>query len=822
MVATGTLRDAAAAAAAAASTADDDDYYFSHAEMDNYANPVCLVGSGTFGRTQRSIARRHFPRLGDCDRGCSAYGNHHITDRHQIVALLSPIINTEEEQPTRMTIGRQRIMGKLPRNRVFKNPVATMTTTITGGAPIIPPPLATRTMRRTVATSKQGSTRTTVKEATDTLVNVTTGSSGSSMKAASTGSGDPSAVSPTSLPGLGATRSSWHRLDDSKILQQQQQQQQSPIAGTAVAISPLPPPGSKPILTPIRSQRQPPPPRKVPRLNQNLHDPVPSQIPNKVPIRENGKNDDDDEIDNVTIRSDGSTTTLISSDGNSNNSNTCSHDSSDDEIHPRAMKNASTTAARGNSNHSSVESPADANMDDSSAIMHPRPNDILLGRGQMIISHMGNRQFHDLCALIRTDYLEMNDTVDRKRTALEVYYIVQNQLHGRFLERRRKAVTKRTTTAAIPCSEPCWQVVPVKRALEKISQALRDRRSRSRRDHETTTPTDLQELLQKYRNGRGQKQENEPALLDVNEVNDVNSGNTKMYTQDHDHQCNSKQLQERGGKLKEKARDKSRSADKTKSVNRESNISATVGRTVCTSQPNRSKATSASTAVGKVDRTRHPTNAKRASVTKMKGRNKADAHTRLARASQPTVIEDKLAPKTTGRIVLPSTPASLAVGKFDSKNHSPTVNDTRAEASIKRKILKAKVKSLSTKTSSSATASAGTTLNNSSSSKRPALHVNVRSQEQSKKLKGYPPGVVVTPPTGDDIVSANAGDAFTQRDTGILARGTRIAVYWPLDRAYYEATVLDYAEKRHRIRYDLDGEVEWLDLSEHAYHILTL
>ena len=70
-----------------------------------------------------------------------------------------------------------------------------------------------------------------------------------------------------------------------------------------------------------------------------------------------------------------------------------------------------------------------------------------------------------------------------------------------------------------------------------------------------------------------------------------------------------------------------------------------------------------------------------------------------------------------------------------------------------------------------------------------------------------------------------------------LAVGSRIAVYWPIDKTFYEASVEDFRRTTndlsqstavprgdsrvlHNIRYSLDNETEWIDLSQHEYKTL--
>lgn len=49
--------------------------------------------------------------------------------------------------------------------------------------------------------------------------------------------------------------------------------------------------------------------------------------------------------------------------------------------------------------------------------------------------------------------------------------------------------------------------------------------------------------------------------------------------------------------------------------------------------------------------------------------------------------------------------------------------------------------------------------------------------------------------------------------------GSRIAVYWPLDHAFYNAWVLRREARKILVQYDIDGVEEWLDLADHDYKI---
>jgi hypothetical protein len=75
-----------------------------------------------------------------------------------------------------------------------------------------------------------------------------------------------------------------------------------------------------------------------------------------------------------------------------------------------------------------------------------------------------------------------------------------------------------------------------------------------------------------------------------------------------------------------------------------------------------------------------------------------------------------------------------------------------------------------------------------------------------------------TPPFEED--SKQVADSANQHQAPIiLEAGTRISVWWPLDNAYYDATVHTCSVNHHFIEYDDDGETEWLDLSKNNFRI---
>lgn len=80
-------------------------------------------------------------------------------------------------------------------------------------------------------------------------------------------------------------------------------------------------------------------------------------------------------------------------------------------------------------------------------------------------------------------------------------------------------------------------------------------------------------------------------------------------------------------------------------------------------------------------------------------------------------------------------------------------------------------------------------------------HRPVKLKSQHSLL---PPSV--TPPSVSSI------------DSGIGPH-SRLAIFWPLDDTYYNATVLERTQNFVSLRYD-DQDTEWLDLTKHKYNVL--
>ncbi len=51
------------------------------------------------------------------------------------------------------------------------------------------------------------------------------------------------------------------------------------------------------------------------------------------------------------------------------------------------------------------------------------------------------------------------------------------------------------------------------------------------------------------------------------------------------------------------------------------------------------------------------------------------------------------------------------------------------------------------------------------------------------------------------------------------AIGERVRVWWPLDKAWYNAVITDFDGEKHTIQYDADDVVEKLNLKEQKFRI---
>ena len=82
-------------------------------------------------------------------------------------------------------------------------------------------------------------------------------------------------------------------------------------------------------------------------------------------------------------------------------------------------------------------------------------------------------------------------------------------------------------------------------------------------------------------------------------------------------------------------------------------------------------------------------------------------------------------------------------------------------------------------------------------------------------------------PCGSNVKATSATNSTSLEgmkqisDHSVVKVGTRLDVYWPLDKAFYSATVTRTrdTEKSHFLEYD-DGEREWINLRKHEYRII--
>ena len=66
--------------------------------------------------------------------------------------------------------------------------------------------------------------------------------------------------------------------------------------------------------------------------------------------------------------------------------------------------------------------------------------------------------------------------------------------------------------------------------------------------------------------------------------------------------------------------------------------------------------------------------------------------------------------------------------------------------------------------------------------------------------------------------SASAGGKQEKKTTnkGYAPLGTRLGVYWPVDKRSYSGEIVDIKYGLHCVQYD-DGEVDWLNLDNESF-----
>ena len=102
-------------------------------------------------------------------------------------------------------------------------------------------------------------------------------------------------------------------------------------------------------------------------------------------------------------------------------------------------------------------------MDDMKNIIDPRDNDVLCGRGGAALRHPGNQCYRRLVNLNKSLYITCLKT-EKLKISRSIVAAIREQ-NGRFLERDAKAGV--------------WNDIGDKKAIEKTSQALRERANRS-------------------------------------------------------------------------------------------------------------------------------------------------------------------------------------------------------------------------------------------------------------------------------------------------------------------------------------------------------
>jgi hypothetical protein len=101
-------------------------------------------------------------------------------------------------------------------------------------------------------------------------------------------------------------------------------------------------------------------------------------------------------------------------------------------------------------------------------------SDVLFGRGTAISKFIGNKKFRDLTEEWKERYVGANNNKEKSQIAENLYHHVLNDQNGRFL---RLADSSRPVELALEYGE--WCEVPKDQCLEKIKQALRERRAKS-------------------------------------------------------------------------------------------------------------------------------------------------------------------------------------------------------------------------------------------------------------------------------------------------------------------------------------------------------
>jgi hypothetical protein len=102
---------------------------------------------------------------------------------------------------------------------------------------------------------------------------------------------------------------------------------------------------------------------------------------------------------------------------------------------------------------------------------------------------------------------------------------------------------------------------------------------------------------------------------------------------------------------------------------------------------------------------------------------------------------------------------------------------------------------------------------------KPASAKNKKPGSKPSVRKGPSIGLTLTDtevvhdlPPGDDVYDKAVDEK--------LAKWSTISVYWPLDKAFYTARILDRQKFDVLLKYEEVDLVEWVDLTRHAFRIL--
>lgn len=115
-------------------------------------------------------------------------------------------------------------------------------------------------------------------------------------------------------------------------------------------------------------------------------------------------------------------------------------------------------------------------------IEHPKPEDILFGRGGLTNHHIGNRNFRDVINAHKDDYLKATKLIKPRIARSIVISIRTGDAPGRFLKKK----------------DGIWYDVGDRQAVEKVAQGLREKTPVQKKEIKAKTVAHLQEGHQMY------------------------------------------------------------------------------------------------------------------------------------------------------------------------------------------------------------------------------------------------------------------------------------------------------------------------------------